>query len=72
MQRPSSYGVVSDERHHSELSELAFIDKLPMYDPQSEIGKKEVLRLKFPHDAVHFIPILLIVSGLILWCFSSC
>ncbi|KAJ3686634.1 hypothetical protein LUZ61_015798 [Rhynchospora tenuis] len=71
MQRPSSCGVVSDERHHSPLSELAFDDKLPMFDPQSEIGKKEAQRLKFPHDAVHLIPILLILSGVILWCFSS-
>ncbi|XP_077252370.1 uncharacterized protein LOC143891718 [Tasmannia lanceolata] len=46
------------------------MDQLPTYNPQSDVAKKEMLRLKSSETAVHFIPLVLILCALILWVFS--
>lgn len=46
-------------------------DHLPIYDPLSEISKKESSRLKTAENAVHFIPVVLILCAVVLWFFSN-
>ncbi|KAL5975265.1 hypothetical protein ACLOJK_031944 [Asimina triloba] len=48
----------------------AEIDQLPTYSPLSDVGKKETSRLKTAENAVHVIPLVLVVCGIILWFFS--
>ncbi|CAN0916012.1 hypothetical protein LINGRAHAP2_LOCUS29470 [Linum grandiflorum] len=44
--------------------------ELPMYDPIVEMAKKEKSR-RFAEKAVHVIPVVLLVCGLILWFFCN-
>ncbi|EOA28885.1 hypothetical protein CARUB_v10025130mg, partial [Capsella rubella] len=44
---------------------------LPRYDPNSHPGKKNKSRLRSAENAIHFIPIVLILCALILWLFSN-
>ncbi|XWS60147.1 hypothetical protein CRYUN_Cryun07bG0009600 [Craigia yunnanensis] len=46
-------------------------NELPMYDPVTEMAKKEKSRAKFAENAVHIIPLVLLVCALILWFFSN-
>ncbi|XP_059657648.1 uncharacterized protein LOC132304117 isoform X2 [Cornus florida] len=46
-------------------------DQLPTYNPQSHVAKKEISRLRSAETAVHFIPILLVLCAIVLWCFSN-
>lgn len=46
-------------------------DQLPMYEPLSEVAKKEKLRARFAAKAVHAIPLVLLLCALILWIFSN-
>ncbi|CAA7020363.1 unnamed protein product [Microthlaspi erraticum] len=44
---------------------------LPRYDPNSHPGKKAKSRLRSAENAIHFIPLLLILCAVILWLFSN-
>ncbi|KAJ8774484.1 hypothetical protein K2173_016930 [Erythroxylum novogranatense] len=50
--------------------ELEQEQQLPTYDPLSHAAKKERSRLRSAENAVHFIPFVLLLSAVILWCFS--
>lgn len=85
MYRSSSSGRVSDEffPHSAAVPTPAFSspnlkspstgasDELPTYNPQSHVAKKERNRLRFAQNAVHLIPVVLVLSAIILWFFSS-
>ncbi|XP_019190856.1 PREDICTED: uncharacterized protein LOC109185335 isoform X2 [Ipomoea nil] len=85
MYRSSSSGRVSDEffPHSAAVPTPAFSspnlkspstgasDELPTYNPQSHVAKKERNRLRFAENAVHLIPVVLVLSAIILWFFSS-
>lgn len=53
------------------LSDGGGSDLLPMYEPLSEVAKKEKLRARFAAKAVHAIPLVLLLCALILWIFSN-
>lgn len=44
---------------------------LPRYDPNSHPGKKNKSRFRSAENAIHFIPIVLILCAVILWLFSN-
>ncbi|AEC09140.1 hypothetical protein AtNW77_Chr2g0256531 [Arabidopsis thaliana] len=44
---------------------------LPRYDPNSHPGKKNKSRFRSAENAIHFIPIVLILCAVILWMFSN-
>ncbi|KAL5723996.1 hypothetical protein ACHQM5_007317 [Ranunculus cassubicifolius] len=46
-------------------------DDLPMYDPLSDFAKKERLRMKFAENAVHIIPLVLVICAAVLWFCSN-
>ncbi|KAJ9678697.1 hypothetical protein PVL29_020781 [Vitis rotundifolia] len=46
-------------------------EELPVYDPVSEMAKKERSRIKFAENAVHVIPFVLLLCAIILWVFSN-
>ncbi|KAG1335575.1 hypothetical protein COCNU_03G016940 [Cocos nucifera] len=50
---------------------LVEIDELPTLDPQSDIGKKEALRARLAENAVHVIPVVLVLCAVLLWFFSN-
>ncbi|KAJ4951172.1 hypothetical protein NE237_028004 [Protea cynaroides] len=45
--------------------------ELPTYDPLSEAAKKEKSRIRFAENAVHVIPVILVLCAIILWFFSN-
>lgn len=86
MHRSGSNTRVSDEFYSSDVTPVvtgrtsftgggggqrSSLDQLPKYNPQSEIAKKEAVKLKSAENVVHFIPLVLIVCALILWFFST-
>ncbi|KAI3845054.1 hypothetical protein MKX03_021542 [Papaver bracteatum] len=75
MHRSSSLSRTSEEFfiHAASPSSKNSLDtsELPVYDPNSDVGKKEKLRIKFAENAVHIIPVVLVLCAVILWCFSS-
>ncbi|EPS68747.1 hypothetical protein M569_06028, partial [Genlisea aurea] len=46
-------------------------DELPVYEPQSEVAKKDRAKSKFSENAVHVIPLVLLLCCIILWFFSN-
>ncbi|URE14795.1 hypothetical protein MUK42_11678 [Musa troglodytarum] len=46
-------------------------DGLPSYDPHSDIGKKLVQRARLSENAVHVIPVVVVLCAIILWFFSA-
>ena len=46
-------------------------NNLPTYDPIAELAKRERARVKFAENAVHVIPLVLIICAIILWLFSN-
>ncbi|KAL3647534.1 hypothetical protein CASFOL_008502 [Castilleja foliolosa] len=52
------------------LSQQGVDNELPIYEPLSEASKKDRTRAKFSENAVHLIPLILLLCALILW-FSS-
>ncbi|KAL1211136.1 hypothetical protein V5N11_008594 [Cardamine amara subsp. amara] len=44
---------------------------LPRYDPNSLPGKKNKSRLRSAENAIHFIPLVIILCVVILWMFSN-
>ena len=83
MYRSSSWSRVSDDYYSTPMaagtgtglrmsSSGEENDELPMYDPVTEMAKKEKSRdNKFAENAVHIIPLVLLVCALILWFFSN-
>lgn len=57
--------------HRSSYSSLDG-NNLPItYDPIADLAKKERARVKFAENAVHVIPLVLLVCAFILWLFSN-
>ncbi|KAL6977604.1 hypothetical protein U1Q18_026396 [Sarracenia purpurea var. burkii] len=83
MYRSGSTSRVSDEylKYHSSspapsasaaLRSLSLEgNELPLYEPPSEASKKEKSRAKFAENAVHLIPLVLLLCALVLWFFSN-
>ncbi|GMJ13999.1 hypothetical protein like AT5G07490 [Hibiscus trionum] len=82
MYRTSSWSRVTDGYYSSPkagsitgLRMASSVDEnneLPLYDPNLEMAnKKEKSRAKFAENAVHIIPLVLILCALILWFFSN-
>ncbi|CAN4127692.1 unnamed protein product [Withania somnifera] len=46
-------------------------EELPTFNPQSHVAKKERNRLRSDENAIHLIPLILLLSAIILWVFSS-
>ncbi|KAK2988916.1 hypothetical protein RJ640_026184, partial [Escallonia rubra] len=46
-------------------------DELPLYETFSDAAKKERARLKFAENAVHLIPLMLLLCAFVLWFFSN-
>ncbi|KAL0547225.1 hypothetical protein IC582_017153 [Cucumis melo] len=46
-------------------------NELPMNDPVTEMVKREKARVKFAENAVHVIPFVLLICGIVLWFFSN-
>lgn len=46
-------------------------NELPVYDPIAELAKKERARVKFAENAVHVIPLVLLLCATVLWLFSN-
>ncbi|XXG63687.1 hypothetical protein AAC387_Pa05g1814 [Persea americana] len=65
MHRSGSASRVSDSNKSSDT------DHLPTYDPLSDIAKKEISKLKAAENAVHIIPLVLILCAIILWFLSA-
>ncbi|KAK6155950.1 hypothetical protein DH2020_010198 [Rehmannia glutinosa] len=53
------------------LSQSQGANELPIYEPLSEASKKEKTRAKFAENAVHLIPLILLLCAFILWVFSN-
>ncbi|KAL6580634.1 hypothetical protein OROMI_008658 [Orobanche minor] len=47
------------------------VGELPIHEPSSEAAKKEKSRAKFAENAVHLIPLILLLCAFILWVFSN-
>ncbi|KAL3499709.1 hypothetical protein ACH5RR_038802 [Cinchona calisaya] len=47
------------------------LDHLPTYNPMSHVAKKEKYRFRSAENAVHLIPLLIVLCAIILWFFSS-
>ncbi|CAH9079969.1 unnamed protein product [Cuscuta epithymum] len=85
MYRSSSSGRVSDEffpypvtsptpafsSPNPKSTSSGALDELPSYHPQSQVAKKDRSRLRFAENAIHLIPLVLVLSAIILWFFSS-
>ncbi|KAI5601135.1 hypothetical protein POPTR_001G080500v4 [Populus trichocarpa] len=53
------------------MSSSIELNQLPAYDPMVELAMKEKSRAKFAENAVHIIPFVLLLCGLVLWFFSN-
>ncbi|EOY22759.1 hypothetical protein QUC31_007901 [Theobroma cacao] len=79
MYRSASWSRVSDDYYSSPKagtglrmsSSVEGNNEVPMYDPIIEMAKKEKSRARFAENAVHIIPLVLLVCALILWFFSN-
>ncbi|CAH8289036.1 unnamed protein product [Eruca vesicaria subsp. sativa] len=84
MRRSASASVVSDQlsakppspspsppriQSSTDLEDVQLL--LPRYDPNSYPGKKDKSRIRSAENAIHFIPLLLILCALILWLVSN-
>ncbi|CBI29520.3 uncharacterized protein LOC100253628 isoform X2 [Vitis vinifera] len=73
MHRISSATRVSDEFFNSTTSPSATpdADQLPTYDPLSHVAKKERTRIRSAENAIHAIPVVLLLCVMTLWFFSN-
>ncbi|XWS49154.1 hypothetical protein CRYUN_Cryun13aG0139300 [Craigia yunnanensis] len=85
MHRSSSSSTVSDEffinssslsqsqSSKQQSSETVPLNpqQLPTYNPLSHAAKKERSRLRSAENAIHIIPLVLVLCAIILWFFSS-
>ncbi|CAN0842611.1 hypothetical protein LINGRAHAP2_LOCUS3632 [Linum grandiflorum] len=68
MQRSASTSRISSSSSTAAADEFPI---LPTYDPTSHAARKEISRIRSAENAVHFIPVLLLASAVILWFFSD-
>ncbi|KAM1575436.1 hypothetical protein ACFX15_031321 [Malus domestica] len=54
----------SDHHQHEHLH-------LPTYDPLSHVARKERRRIRSAENAIHLIPVLLVLCAIVLWFFSN-
>ncbi|KAA8533915.1 hypothetical protein F0562_031432 [Nyssa sinensis] len=84
MYRSASTNRVSDDyfNYHSSSSSSEKVspalralsleaNELPLYEPLSEVAKKERTRVIHAENAVHIIPFVLVLCAFILWFFSN-
>ncbi|CAN1834813.1 hypothetical protein LINPERHAP1_LOCUS34207 [Linum perenne] len=72
MQRSASTSrISSSDADEAPIYSASSFSLLPTYDPASHAAKKEKSRLRSAENAVHFIPLILIASAVILWFFSD-
>lgn len=73
MYRSSSSTRVSEEFFFNSSPNLKSTEteELPTFNPQSHVAKKERNRLRSAENAIHLIPLILLLSAIILWVFSS-
>ncbi|KAH0741578.1 hypothetical protein KY290_034621 [Solanum tuberosum] len=76
MYRSSSSSRVSEEFFFNSSPNLKSTistetEELPTFNPQSHVAKKERNRLRSAENAIHLIPLILLLSAIILWVFSS-
>ncbi|KAG0458015.1 hypothetical protein HPP92_023172 [Vanilla planifolia] len=76
MHRSGSTTRVTDEYYPSAAQvagvRSAFVvNHLPLYDPQSEVTKKEASRIRFAENMVHLIPVVIILCAMVLWFCSN-
>ncbi|CAA2971451.1 unnamed protein product [Olea europaea subsp. europaea] len=86
MYRSTSTNRVTDDRYNYHLSSSPSSSKgsspalralsleaneLPVYEPLSEAAKKERARAKFAENAIHIIPIVLLLCAFVLWFLSN-
>ncbi|XP_055821224.1 uncharacterized protein LOC129889799 isoform X1 [Solanum dulcamara] len=72
MYRSSSSSRVSEEFFFNPKSTISTeAEELPTFNPQSHVAKKEKNRLRSAENAIHLIPLILLLSAIILWVFSS-
>lgn len=76
MYRSSSSARVSEEFFFNSSSNLKSTistetEELPTFNPQSHVAKKERNRLRSAENAIHLIPLILLLSAIVLWVFSS-
>ncbi|KAH0643008.1 uncharacterized protein [Solanum tuberosum] len=76
MYRSSSSSRVSEEFFFNSSPNLKSTistetEELPTFNPQSQVAKKERNRLRSAENAIHLIPLILLLSAIVLWVFSS-
>nr|GLL25923.1 uncharacterized protein LOC109185335 isoform X2 [Ipomoea trifida]GMC50369.1 uncharacterized protein LOC109185335 isoform X2 [Ipomoea batatas]GMC80700.1 uncharacterized protein LOC109185335 isoform X2 [Ipomoea batatas]GMC85250.1 uncharacterized protein LOC109185335 isoform X2 [Ipomoea batatas] len=82
MYRSSSSGRLSQSPPRSSPSsllparsspnlKLTLAGELPTFNPRSYIAAKERDRVRFAENAVHLIPLILVLSVIVLWLFSD-
>ncbi|OAY56772.1 hypothetical protein MANES_02G043601v8 [Manihot esculenta] len=73
MQRSSSSSWLPAEFFNNTTTKYTDNDQqqLPTYDPLSHVAKKEKSRLRSAENAIHLIPLVLVLCAIILWIFSS-
>ncbi|KAK4728440.1 hypothetical protein R3W88_021428 [Solanum pinnatisectum] len=76
MYRSSSSSRVSEEFFFNSSPNLKSTistetEELPTFNPQSHVAKKERNRLRSAENAIHIIPLILLLSAIVLWVFSS-
>ncbi|KAL3331052.1 hypothetical protein AABB24_034715 [Solanum stoloniferum] len=76
MYRSSSSSRVSEEFFFNSSPNLKSTistetEELPTFNPQSHVAKKERNRLRSAENAIHLIPLILLLSAIVLWVFSS-
>ncbi|CAN6723078.1 unnamed protein product [Malus baccata var. baccata] len=54
----------SDHNQHEHLH-------LPTYDPLSHVARRERRRIRSAENAIHLIPVLLVLCAIVLWFFSN-
>lgn len=67
LKSPSSSSLISSNFRPT----LDTDDHLPTYDPLSHVAQRERSRLRSAQNAVHVIPLLLLLCAIILWFFSA-
>ncbi|XP_058008173.1 uncharacterized protein LOC131182848 [Hevea brasiliensis] len=72
-QRSSSSSWVPEESFKNTNANCTDKDQqqLPAYDPLSHVAKKERSRLRSAENAIHLIPLVLVLCAIILWFFSN-
>ncbi|XP_028762547.1 uncharacterized protein LOC114720966 isoform X2 [Neltuma alba] len=72
LRRANGVSVTSSSSGYSNFRPTVDDDQdLPTYDPRSHLAQKELSRLRSAQNAIHVIPLLLLLCALILWFFST-